>query len=100
MPSDRFAVKLILDKSGEMIYFSQLDLFHLLARALRRSGLPLYFTEGFTRRVKISFQNGLKLGLAGKIEVTFYFTEEISPLEVANRIKQQLPAGLDIIQNT
>ena len=81
MESKKYPLKLILRKSGEMIYFSQLDLVRILERALRRSRLPLFYSQGFNPRVKMSFFGGLKLGLEGNISLTFYFTEVIIPIE-------------------
>lgn len=84
-------------KKAEMIYFSQLDLVRILERALRRSNLPLYFSQGFSKRVKMSFMAGLKLGLEGQIPVIFYFTSPISPQELKDRLNPQLPLGLEVI---
>ncbi len=97
MQIDKFPLELVLEKSGEMIYFSQLDLIHLLERALRRTDLPLYFTQGFNPRVKISFNSGLKLGVEGTIETVFYFTEKISIFCLKETLQLQLPEGLKII---
>ncbi|UCC95913.1 MAG: DUF2344 domain-containing protein [Candidatus Omnitrophota bacterium] len=83
-----------------MIYFSQLDLVHILERALRRSGLPLYYTQGFNPRTKISFSNGLKLGVEGVVGVTFYFTQAIGFSHLRDALKPQLPQGLNILPDT
>ena len=96
MNVEKNAVKVVLYKRGEMIYFSQQDIFHVLGRALRRSKLPLYYTQGFNPRVKISFLNGLKLGVEGEITAIFYFTKKISSDEFQRAIYPQLPEGLDI----
>ncbi|MBN3040693.1 MAG: DUF2344 domain-containing protein, partial [Candidatus Omnitrophica bacterium] len=64
--------------------------------ALRRSGLPVYFTQGFNPRVKISFNNGLKLGISGNINCILYFIEDISFDRLYNQLNPQLPEGLQI----
>ncbi|MBU1112978.1 MAG: TIGR03936 family radical SAM-associated protein [Candidatus Omnitrophica bacterium] len=97
MQTIKFPIAVILHKHGEMVYFSQLDLIHILERALRRSDLPLYFTQGFNPHVKISFKNGLKLGQEGFIEVIFYFTENIVFCRLKEILQPQLPEGLEII---
>jgi radical SAM-linked protein len=79
-----------------MVYFSQLDLVKVFERALRRTNLPLFYTQGFNPHVKLSFSRALKLGVEGEEEVTFYFTRKIDPLELQNEITCQLPAGLAI----
>jgi len=93
----RFPLKLTLYKKGDMIYYSQLDMFHLLEKALRRTKLRLYFTKGFNPHVKISFPFALKLGIEGKIEATLYFTEEISVSKIKESLCAELPQGLEIL---
>ena len=93
----KYPIEITLLKDKEMIYYSQQDIFHILERALRRSGLPLYFTQGFNPRVKISFLDGLKLGIKGKIKTIFYFTENVSLDKLKNYLDPQLPDGLQIV---
>ena len=94
----RFSLKLTFYKKGDMIYYSQLDIFHLLGKALRRSDLPLYFTKGFSPHVKISFPFALKLGVEGKVEAILYFIEEISESKLQQALTPELPQGLDILK--
>jgi len=98
MQNEKFAIKIILYKKGEMVYFSQLDLGKILERALRRTGLPLYYTQGFSPHVKISFKNALKLGVEGKEETTLYFTEVITAQFLQEKLLPQLPQGLEILE--
>jgi radical SAM-linked protein len=88
---------MIIHKHGEMSYFSQLDLQKVFERALRRASLPLYFTQGFNPRVKMSFGNALKVGIDGEMETTFYFTEQLTPEHVKEKLVPQLPQGLEIV---
>ena len=78
MNTIKYPLEITFKKSKDMIYFSQIDLVHLLERALRRSGLPLYFTQGFKPHVKVSLLTGLKLGVRGKISARFYFSRQVS----------------------
>tara|TARA_B100000315_G_C14529763_1_gene565584 strand:- start:876 stop:1181 length:306 start_codon:yes stop_codon:yes gene_type:complete len=94
----KFPVKVKLKKFSDLIFFSQLDLIHLLARALRRTNLPIYFTQGFHPRVKISFLSGLKLGVEGQMDVVFYFREKIQPQDMVRELSPQLPKGLEIVE--
>lgn len=98
MNNQRYALKAVIKKSGEMIFFSQLDLGLVLERSLRRAELPLYFTQGFRPHTKLSFSRALKLGVEGEEEVTFYFIEKITPEELRKKLEIQLPLGLTIIE--
>ncbi len=97
MNEARFPLKLTFYKKGDMIYYSQLDLFHLLEKALRRTELPVYFTEGFNPHVKISFPFALKLGIEGRVEAVLYFIEEVSASELKKNLSVELPQGLEIL---
>lgn len=97
MQVTKYSLKVTLHKSGDMIYFSQIDLIHLLERALRRSNLPLYFTQGFRPHVKISLLTGLKLGVEGEIDAVFYFDEDISTDRLKQSLSQEFPQGLEIL---
>ena len=96
MQTHKYPISITLNKKGEMIYFSQLDLIHILERALRRTDLAVYFTQGYNPRVKISFKSGLKLGIAGELEIILYFSEEINREVVIEKLQEQLPEGLEV----
>jgi radical SAM-linked protein len=96
MTNERFPLSLCLNKKGEMAYFSQIDLVRILERALRRAGLPVYYTQGFTPRVKLSFSHALKLGKEGEIGVTFYFTRMVSFEDITRHLTPQLPQGISL----
>lgn len=98
MDNQKYALKVVVKKSGEMIFFSQLDLSLVFERALRRAGLPLYFTQGFRPHAKLSFSRALKLGVEGEEEVTFYFAEKITSQALLEKLTRQLPIGLTIIE--
>ena len=96
MQTTKHLLKATLYKSGDMIYFSQIDLIHILERALRRTNLPLYFTQGFRPHVKISLLTGLKLGVEGTVDAIFYFSRDISPDCLKESLSKELPEGLKL----
>ena len=93
----RYALKVIFRKERDMIFFSQLDIFRLFIRALRRANLPIVYTCGFNPHPKISFKKALKLGQAGELETIFYFEREITPLEFKERFSPQIPQDLILL---
>ena len=100
MSDIKYKIRVKMRKYKDMRFFSQLDLVRVFERALRRTGLPLYFTKGFNPRVKMSFGNALKLGLEGEISVVFYFIKNIAVYELKSALSLQLPDGLDILEIT
>jgi len=96
MNDKKYPIKIVAHKSGEMIYFSQLDLSRIFERALRRTKLPLYYTSGFKPRMKISFGRAAKIGIEADEEITFYFPEKITGATLRQRLAPELPLGLTI----
>jgi len=67
-------------------------------RALRRAGLPLRMTEGYSPRPRISFPVALGVGTEGIDEVMeFDLAEWVPTGEVANRLARELPEGLELV---
>jgi len=84
-------------KKGLMRYISHLDLMRLFMRAMRRADLPLKMTEGFSPHPKLSIKRALKLGLeSDNEEASILLKELIDPVEFKERLKKQLPEGIEI----
>src|SRR5262249_47849524 len=65
--STRFRIE--FGKGATMRFLSHLDLMRTWERALRRSGLPLAFTQGHHPHIKMSFVPPLPLGFRSRAEV-------------------------------
>ena len=81
-----------------MKYISHLDLLRLFQRAARRAGLPLAFTEGFSPHPRIKIEPALKLGLESDLMAEVILDGSISADDVEARLKNEMPAGIDIIE--
>ena len=55
-------VRIRFEKTGEAAYISLLDLQRVFHRILKRSGLPVYYTQGFNPHIYLSFACPLSLG--------------------------------------
>lgn len=67
MSAQRFRVWF---RKGERLrYISHLDVLRAWERAIRRTGLPLSYSQGFTPHPRIAFAAPLPLGFAGECEV-------------------------------
>jgi radical SAM-linked protein len=67
MSAQRFRVWF---RKGERVrYISHLDVLRAWERAIRRTGLPLAYSQGFTPHPKIAFASPLPLGFIGECEV-------------------------------
>ena len=86
-------------KTGMMKYISHLDLLRLFGRASRRADFPLVLTEGFNPHPKIKIEPALKLGLeSSDLRAEIVLKEKILPEEVRERLKEELPNGIEIME--
>ncbi|MCL2057418.1 MAG: TIGR03936 family radical SAM-associated protein [Oscillospiraceae bacterium] len=93
------AIRVFYAKTGRAKYLSHLDTMRTLTRALRRSRLPLWHTEGFNPHLYITFALPLPLGHEGLRE-TFdvRLTAGIEPAEAALRMRAAMPDGFEILE--
>lgn len=91
-------IRTVFSKTGRAVYISHLDLNRCMQRAVRRSRLPVWYTEGFNPHPYIMFALALSLGFESRCEVMdFTLTEDIPFDEIKERINAVLPEGLEII---
>ncbi len=96
-----YTVRLKFNKVGLSVYFSQLDLQRVMARALRKSGLPVWFSQGFNPHIYMTFTLPLSLGHESVCEsVDFRLTEEMPFEEIKKALENTLPSGIDVVSVT
>jgi radical SAM-linked protein len=89
--------RITFSKQGALRYTGHLDLHRLWERAMRRADLPLSYSLGFHPQPKISIAAALPLGFSSLGEVLdVRFNAEISPEEIATRLKDSLPPDIQI----
>ncbi|MBQ9964192.1 MAG: DUF2344 domain-containing protein, partial [Clostridia bacterium] len=59
-------MRITFSKTGSARYISHLDLNRTMTRAVRRAGLPIWYTEGFNRHPYLTFAAPLSLGYEGE----------------------------------
>jgi len=80
-----------------MRFISHLDLVRLFQRALRRAGLPVTITKGFTPRLKVSITRALKLGVESESEeAVVWMDEPVAREKIMDAINEQLPEGVKV----
>lgn len=92
-------VRVRFSKTGPVTYVSHLDLVRNVMRALVKSRLPLWYTEGFNPKPKLTFASSLSVGCAGERELfDVKVTEEISDEEICRILSAAMPDGIDVIE--
>ncbi len=91
-------VRIKFAKSGRLQYISHLDLQRTMARALARSGIPVWFTKGFNPRAKMIFSAPLALGVESKCELLdIRVDRDISCEAIKELLNAELTQGLHAI---
>jgi radical SAM-linked protein len=85
-------------KSGRAKYISHLDLTRTMTRALRRAGVPVWYTEGFNKHPYLTFASPLSLGFEGDCEsMDIRLVGDMPENELVERLNGALPEGLEVV---
>jgi radical SAM-linked protein len=88
-------------KRGKMRFASQLDVARAFERGVRRAGLPIAYSSGFTPHPKISYADGVPTGVASEAEyLSLGMTSPVEPADAGKRLNAALPDGIDVIAVT
>jgi len=85
-------------RGEELKYISHLDLMRLWSRALRRAGLPVAYSEGFSPHPKISLAAPLPIGVTSEAELMdITLWKPVSPHFAMKSLVPRLPRGIDLV---
>jgi radical SAM-linked protein len=88
-------------KRGPARFASHRDVARAIERAVRRAGLPVAYSGGFTPHPKLSYAGAAATGVASEAE---YFeialAQTCEPGDAGDRLGAALPPGLDVIEVT
>ena len=86
-------------KRGRLRFASHRDFQRALERALRRAGVPMAYSAGFSPHPRISYANAAPTGSASEAEyLEIALARTCDPAELGERINAALPPGLDIVE--
>ncbi|MCX7822371.1 MAG: TIGR03960 family B12-binding radical SAM protein [Syntrophobacterales bacterium] len=92
-----FWYNFIYEKTRPAHYIGQNDFQRLMARSIRRAGIPVAFSKGFHPHPRISFDQALPVGIESLCEEGWIgLTEVVSPEEIMERWNRELPEGIKI----
>jgi radical SAM-linked protein len=90
-------LRLTFSRGEKLKYISHLDLMRLWQRALRRAGIPLAYSQGFSPHPRLSLAAPLAIGVTSSGELMDIFLEHrVSPHFFMKTVGKQLPPGIDI----
>lgn len=92
-------LRLRFSRGEELKYISHLDLMRLWERALRRAGIPMAYTEGFSPHPRISLAVPLPIGVTSEAELMDVVVRKaVSPYFFIQQTKPQLPPGMGVLE--
>ncbi|MDX6742962.1 TIGR03936 family radical SAM-associated protein [Actinocorallia sp. A-T 12471] len=85
-------------KRGRLRFTSHRDISRAVERAVRRAGIPVAFSAGFTPHPKISYAGAAATGTASEAEyLEIGLTETRDPARIRADLDAALPGGIDVI---
>ncbi len=85
-------------KGPELRFISHLDLMRLWQRAVRRTGLPVAYSQGYTPHQKISFGPPLPLGMTSRGEYLDLQLDKPYQGDIATVLRQFINPGISILE--
>ncbi len=90
-------VRLRYAKRGRMRFTSHRDFARAFERALRRAGVPVAYSQGFTPHPRISYASAAPTGVASEAEyLELGLQAPMPPAELARALDEVLSPGLDV----
>ena len=97
MNENNIAVRLFFSKTGRAKYISALDLINCFQRAIRRTDIPIWHTQGFNPHTYVNVNLPLSLGTEGiKESMDIKLTKSISFDELRDKLNAVLPSDIRI----
>ena len=88
-------VRIKFQKTGLSMFFSHLDLQKVMQRALKISGLPVWYSKGFNPHIYMTFTLPLSLGHESLCEsFDFRLEEELTEQQILKAMEGTLPDGI------
>ncbi|MBI2843620.1 MAG: TIGR03960 family B12-binding radical SAM protein [Armatimonadetes bacterium] len=96
-PVERVWYRLRYAKDRSLRWLSHMDVVRTFERAVRRSRLPVAYSEGFNPRPRMSFYSQLSVGTTGEAEpMTIELNSRVDTDELVRALNSALPDGLVI----
>lgn len=90
-------VRMFYEKTGMAKFISHLDTVRCITRAMKRAGVPIWYTEGFNPHAFLTFAMPLSLGFESLCEtVDFRLTEKVDLDELCEKINSALPVDISV----
>ena len=91
------SIRARFSKHEPMLYISHLDLAKCVSKAIVKSGIPVWYTEGFNPIPHLVFSPPLSVGCGGDVEVLdFKVITDVSDEELFEKLSAAMPNGITL----
>lgn len=100
MQINEYILQAWYEKKGMIKYSAHRDIINIFYISLIRAKLPVHYTEGFSKKPKLSFSPALSLGVSSKCEfVNIHLNKEIEINDdLLKTINDAFPAGINFFR--
>jgi radical SAM-linked protein len=85
-------------KRGRLRFTSHRDVARTFERALRRAGVPMAYSQGFSPHPKVSWAGAVPTGVSSVAEyVELQLVEQLDPTVLRDELNAALPDGIDVL---
>ncbi|QUH01006.1 DUF2344 domain-containing protein [Saccharopolyspora erythraea] len=86
-------------KRGRLRFTSHRDLARAFERALRRAGVPMAYSQGFSPHPKVSWAGAVPTGVSSEAEyVELQLVRQVDPELLRRELDAALPDGVDLLE--
>ena len=87
----------VFEKGERIRHIGHLDIQRSIQRGLRRSGLPVAYSNGFNPHILITFASALSTGACGKREIMdVTMSEDVSAADFLERMNKAMPPEMQL----
>ena len=91
-------IRIRFTKTGDLMYISHLDLSRTMQRIIVRSGVDIWYSEGFNPQPRIVFALPLPVGVESECELMdIKINHPMSHDEIKERIQSNFPAEMKVL---
>lgn len=97
--NDFCTIRIFFSKTGDAKYISHLDLTRCMQRCIKRSGVPIWYTQGFHPHQYMTFALPLALGYESGCEsMDMRLTGEMDFSDVKDKLNNALPRDIRVLR--
>ena len=89
----------VFNKGERIRHIGHLDIQRSVQRGLRRSGLPVAYSNGYNPHILVTFASALSTGACGKREIMdVTMAENVAPEDFLERMNRAMPPEMQLIE--